>query len=228
VEQLDTLHLVETPEGIDLQSELAGPVVRALAYLIDILIRSLILTLLSIVLAFAGVAGVGGILIVSFLLEWFYPVWFEVYRNGQTPGKKYMGIAVVNDDLTPITLSSSIIRNLLRFVDFLPFGYLAGLTTMVLTRRFQRLGDLAASSLVIYRNPTREHSALRDETPQPPPVPLSVEDQIAIIAFTERHQELSAARQEELADILSEITHKRGDKNIRYLRSIGNWLLGVR
>ena len=228
MEQLDTLHLVETPEGIDLQSELAGPVVRALAYLIDILIRSLILSLLSIILAFAGVAGIGGILIVSFLLEWFYPVWFEVYRNGQTPGKKNMGLAVVNDDLTPITLSSSIIRNLLRFVDFLPFGYLAGLTTMVLTRRFQRLGDLAAGSLVIYRNPARENSALLDETPQPPPVPLSLEDQIAIIAFTERHQELSAARQEELADILSEITHRRGDKNIRYLRSIGNWLLGVR
>ena len=56
--QLDTIYLVETPEGIDLQAELAGPIVRSLAYAIDLTIRGFALGIISIVLAFAGNIGI--------------------------------------------------------------------------------------------------------------------------------------------------------------------------
>ena len=226
--QLDTVYLVETPEGIDLQAQLAGPVSRAIAYSIDVTIRSLILTVIWIVLIFAGNTGIGIILLLSFILEWFYPVLFEVYNNGQTIGKKYMGLTVVNDDLTPINWGGSIIRNLLRFADFMPFGYLGGLLSMILSNKFQRLGDLAVGSLVIYKSETGQHASLPICQPQPPSIPLSLEDQIAIIGFTERHEDLSYDRQKELANILADITHLEPEKNIKYLRGVGNWLLGVR
>ncbi|MDH5572818.1 MAG: RDD family protein [Gammaproteobacteria bacterium] len=226
--QLDTIHLVETPEGIDLQAELAGPVSRGLAYSIDIIIRGIVLGVLSIILLTGGKAGYGIILILTFLMEWFYPVLFEVYYNGQTIGKKYMGLYVVNDDLTPICWGSSLTRNLLRFIDFFPFAYLSGLLSMILSKRFQRLGDISAGSLVVYKQNKKQDASLPVCESYPPPVPLTVDDQIAIIGFTERHNDLSQDRQQELANILSGITNKKHSNNIEYLRGVGNWLLGVK
>jgi uncharacterized RDD family membrane protein YckC len=226
--QLDTVYHVETPEGIDLQAQLAGPVARILAYAVDVSIRSVVLTIASIFLALADNAGVGITLILAFLLEWLYPVFFEVLRNGQTPGKKYLGLTVVNDDLTAIGLGSSVLRNLLRFADFLPFGYITGLVSMTVTKKFQRLGDLAAGSIVIYQTDQQHTSQLPECHSSPPPMVLALEDQTALINFIERHHELSPDRQQELADILQEVTHKRGKESIAYLRGIGAWLLGVK
>ncbi|MEJ2416940.1 MAG: RDD family protein [Exilibacterium sp.] len=109
------------PEGIDLHAELAGPIPRILAYTVDIFIRLIALTTVSATLSFMGKAGTGVILVLSFLAEWFYPVIFEVLNKGQTPGKLTLGLAVVNDDLTPISWGTSVLRNLLRAADFLPF-----------------------------------------------------------------------------------------------------------
>lgn len=225
---VDTNYLVETPEGIDMQSELAGPVARTLAYAIDITIRTVILAVASIILAIAGTAGIGFILVISFLLEWFYPVLFEVFRQGQTPGKRAMGLAVVNEDLTPVRLGTSVIRNLLRFADFLPFAYLFGLTSMVISSKFQRLGDLAAGTLVIYRVATPLAHDLPKVTPIAPPISLNLEEQTAVINFTQRHQDISLERQQELAGILANVTAKDGEENVTYLRSVGNWLMGIR
>lgn len=226
--QLDTVYHVETPEGIDLQAQLVGPVARILAYSIDVTIRSVALIIASIFLALADNTGIGITLILAFLLEWLYPVFFEVLRKGQTPGKKYLGMAVVNDDLTAIGLGSSVMRNLLRFADFLPFGYITGLVSMTVTEKFQRLGDLAAGSIVIYHTVQPHNFRLPECHSAPPPLVLSLEDQTALINFIERHHELSPDRQQELADILQDVTHKRGKENITYLRSIGAWLLGVK
>lgn len=225
--QLDTVYLVETPEGIDLQAELAGPIVRAMAYAIDLTVRGVVLGIISIILAFAGNIGIGIILLISFILEWFYPVLFEIYNNGQTIGKKSMDLTVVNDDLTAISWGSSLIRNLLRFADFFPFAYLFGFISMVLTKKFQRLGDLAAGSIVIYKQKTRKNTALPKCQSHPSPISLSLEDQIAIISFTERHDDLSDDRQKELADILSDVIPQKSN-SINYLRGIGSWLLGVK
>jgi uncharacterized RDD family membrane protein YckC len=229
VEPLDTLYQVETPEGIDLHADIAGPVPRALAYAIDVGLRTAALMILGIVFMFLpGYSGQGLLLLLMFLLEWFYPVLFEVYRNGQTPGKKWLGLAVVNDDLTPVLWSASLVRNLLRAVDFLPLAYLGGLCSMVLNGRFQRLGDLAAGTLVVHRPPARAAGTLPECKPRAPFAALALDDQIALIDFAQRHGEISAERQRELANILSEMTGQRDAAAVEHLRGIGAWLAGAR
>ena len=223
---LDTTYNVETPEGIDLRAQAAGPVPRMLAFAVDVFYRSLVLIGLGIALAFADRAGMGIWLVCSFLLEWFYPVYFEVMRGGQTPGKKAFGLMVVNDNLTPISWGASLLRNLLRFADFLPFAYAAGVISMTLNRNFQRLGDMAAGTLVVYREAEHRQSALPDVAPLAPPRGLQLADQLAVISLTERHGELSDARQRELADLLQPVTGKSDRAALNYLRAVGNWLLG--
>jgi uncharacterized RDD family membrane protein YckC len=223
---LDTIYQVETPEGIDLHAPLAGPVPRILAYAIDITIRLLVILAVSIALAFAGNTGMGLILLISFLLEWFYPVFFEVYRQGQTPGKKYLALRVVNDDLTPVNFGTSLIRNLLRVADFFPLFYIGGIISMVLSNRFQRLGDLAAGTIVIHQASVSTLITLPTVLPRAPMVPLLLEDQIAIIEFTQRHNQLSFSRQQELANIIKQVLQTDDEHAVTRLQEIGCWLIG--
>lgn len=222
--------LVETPESIDLQAEPAGPVVRSLAFAIDFAIRATFLFVLSMLLLFAGRAGGGLMLIAWFLVDWFYPVFFEVLGQGQTPGKKKMGLMVVNDDLTPIRWGTSILRNLLRWADFFPFFYTAGLICMASSRHHKRLGDIAAGTLVIYKERDDESVDIPADADraQPSPVTLEREEQLAMISFMQRHGQLSPDRQRELADILAPLLPVEGPNRVRYLHGIGRWLLGDR
>jgi uncharacterized RDD family membrane protein YckC len=222
---LDTRYQVETPEGIDLHAQLAGPVPRILAYLIDVVLRGAVLFALSVALYAAGNAGMGLLLVLVFLLEWFYPVLFEVYARGQTPGKKAMQLTVVNDDLTPVDWSASIVRNLLRAADFFPFGYFVGLICMTLSGHFQRLGDLAAGTLVIHQEQQMNTLSLPDIPPRIPPVALSLEDQVAVINFTQRHQQLTRSRQQELAAIVRDLMQSNSEQAVEHLQGIGCWLL---
>ena len=150
VSLLDNRIEVATPEGVNIELTPAGPIVRIAAFAIDCLIRMAILLAVSITFSSAGNFGSGIVLISYFFIEWFYPVCFELLRNGQTPGKRAMSITVVLEDATPIRFSNSLIRNLLRVVDFLPVGYLFGIVATVVNPRFQRIGDLFAQTLVIY------------------------------------------------------------------------------
>jgi len=225
---LDTLYLVETPENIELEAELAGPVARVLAYAIDLGIRSIALTAISIAMLTFGQTGWGLFLIFSFLLEWFYPVAFEVFRQGQTPGKKMMGLVVINDDLTPVTASNSVVRNLLRAADFFPFFYLGGLVSMVLNPRFQRMGDMAAGTLVVYQREIKQDVPLPNVLPCQPAVHLKREEEVAIVNFTQRHNTLSKPRQQELANVLEEFSGKAAGSRVKFLQGVGNWLMGDR
>ena len=225
---VDTAYFVETPEGIDLEAQLAGPVPRVLAYTIDVTIRALILSVLSGILFVFDRMGVGIFLLISFLFEWFYPVFFEIYRQGQTPGKRRLNIVVVNDDLTPVTLDASMTRNLLRAADFLPFAYLLGLLSICMGKYFQRLGDIAAGTIVIHQSPEQKAVKLPECEPVMAPVVLELEDQAALINFTQRHDQLTTARQQELADILKDITKQDPKDAVSYLQGIGAWLLGTR
>lgn len=226
---IDTAYLVETPEGIDLEAQLAGPIPRILAYSIDLLFRAIFLGVISIIaLLFFQRMGMGVILILSFLLEWFYPVIFEVYRKGQTPGKKRLHLAVVNDNLTPVTWGASMTRNLLRAADFFPFAYLFGLITMTTGKRFQRLGDIAAGTIVIHRPPVQDSVELPQCDPIMSPITLELEDHVALVNYAQRHKQLTQARQQELAEILSDVTRQKPGSAVAYLHGIGNWLLGAR
>ena len=219
----DTVRRHETPEGIRLELRLAGPVVRACAWSIDMLIRAILYGLVSGIFAFFGGVGTSVMLIMFFLIEWFYPVVFELY-NGASPGKIAMGLVVMQDNGTPVTFSSSLIRNLLRAADFLPFLYAAGLLSMLMNGNFQRLGDLAAGTLVVYRETDQARVKLAAAEVRRPPVDLSVDEQWELIRFAERCPQLSQERQIELATSLYPITGKQGSAAVTEILGYAAWL----
>ena len=226
---MDTVYDVETPEGIDLNARLVGPLPRLMAFSIDFAIRAGIYLIVAIGLGLFGETGWGIFLICLFLLIWLYPIFFEVFKGGQTPGKKSMGMVVVNQDLTPVRFEASVIRNFLRTVDFLPSLYLFGLVSMCLSGKFQRLGDMAAGTIVIYRPQQNSQLDLPEAQLEAPPAGLSESEQMAIISFARRHKELSQARQLELANILEPSVSDTPEKSsVTKLHGMGNWLVGKR
>jgi hypothetical protein len=133
----------------------------------------------------------------------------------------------VHDDGTPVAWSTSIIRNLLRAADFLPVMYIFGLTSMLMNRPFKRLGDLAAGTLVIYDHmphPFRNDSWADDA--QAPLVPLTAEEQRALLQFAERRESLSESRQIELTEILKPLTGKDGSEGLATTLRIANGIGG--
>lgn len=225
---LDTSRHFETPEGITLGLAVAGPVVRAQAWLVDAAIRVLIYIACFYTLFLLGNTGAGLFSITVFLMEWFYPVLFEVLNDGATPGKKMFDIKVINDNGTPVRWSASIVRNLLRTVDFLPVFYGVGLCCTLLNRDFKRLGDMAADTLVIYNPPQQQEPELPPATATAPPLSLSLIEQRSILEFAERSPEISAERSVELAEILSPLTHQQGEAAADELRRYAHWIQGRR
>jgi uncharacterized RDD family membrane protein YckC len=211
---IDTIHAVQTPEGVDLSLRVAGPVPRALAWGVDLVLQifgggaaaSVLVSLLG-----GSGFGVGLALIALFLVSWFYPVAFEVLAHGQTPGKRFLGLRVVQENGTPVGWSASVLRNFLLVADFLPLLYLAGLTSMCLDPSFRRLGDLAAGTLVVHTDSQPRLWRSRRPEPslapaEPPPLPLTLEEQGAVIAFAERASLLSPERALELAAIPASVS----------------------
>jgi uncharacterized RDD family membrane protein YckC len=227
---LDTRYRVEIPGGIHLEAQVVGPIPRSFAFLIDKVIQAIAISAMSIAAIPLGMGGIGGgfFLIFLFAVEWLYPVLFELLMGGQTPGKKVLGIAVVNDDLSPVTLGTSLVRNLLRTVDFLPLLYLGGVITMLSNRRFQRLGDLAAGTLVISSTRAAQAAAVVDVQPLAPALQLSRSEQTTLVEFLQRSSQISQPRQQELASILEGITHDKGEDGVDRLRRYGAWYLGMR
>jgi uncharacterized RDD family membrane protein YckC len=227
---LDTVRRVATPEGCELNLRIAGPTVRARAWLFDFIVRLLIFVVAVLILAKFDRLGSGIALLLAFVLEWLYPVIFEVYWHGATPGKKMSNLVVLHDDGTPIGWGASFARNTLRFVDFLPFGYACGLLTIWLNQDGKRLGDLLAGTVVVYRS---ESPALviKDDffDAEAPPFPLTLPEQRALVEYRQRAAMLTEARADELAELalpLTEGMHPAAAK-MRLLR-IANTLLGRR
>ncbi|MDD2100281.1 RDD family protein [compost metagenome] len=223
---LDTRYQVETPEGIDLPLRPAGLMVRALAFSIDLVLRGLILGLLFIVLAMLGKLGAGLVSILLFGVSWWYMVLFEVFNQGCSPGKQWMGLRVIQDDGTPVGWSASLLRNLLRFVDMLPFGYFLGAISCLQHPNFKRLGDLAAGTLVIYREQLLTRPQLPPAQPRRPPFALTLSEQRAILGFAERQAGLSDARVNELATILARPLQVTPPRAVAELNGIAHGLLG--
>ncbi|MFK3792549.1 MULTISPECIES: RDD family protein [Pseudomonas] len=224
---LDTRYQVETPEGIDLPLRPAGLLVRTLAYGLDLGIRALVMGVLFVALGFFGEIGIGLGSILLFLISWWYMVLFEVLNQGRSPGKQMMGLRVVQDDGTPIGWSASLTRNLLRFADMLPFAYFLGAISCLQHPAFKRLGDLAAGTLVIYREQTVERPQLPPATPRSAPFALSLDEQRAILGFAERQAQLSAERTQELAAILAQPLHVPTAQATAELNGIARGFLGA-
>lgn len=199
---IDTRQTLETPEGTDLSLYPAGFWIRSLAYTLDWLLRIAVVVVAGIALGASGM-GQGLTLVIYFLMEWFYPVIFEVWRGGQTIGKKSLHIKVINDDGTPVTFAGSLIRNLLRVVDFLPGFYVTGIIASLCNRHFKRLGDLAAGTVVVYANPLAASPVLESVGSRPVPEGFSTDEQRFLLAFAQRSSTMSPARQAELAQVLA-------------------------
>jgi uncharacterized RDD family membrane protein YckC len=224
---LDTTRRVATPEGIELTLHLAGPVPRAMAWAIDLAIRLAIVMGVGMVALQFGQAGVGVMLLAAFFVEWLLPAWFEAVWRGQTPGKRAMGLTVLNDDGTPVRWPAALTRNLLRAVDFLPFFYGIGLLAMLTSRDFKRLGDLAAGTVVVYQAERPAHEGIPESAPVAPPVPLDLEEQRAVLELAERSATLTRERLEELAELPTPLVGTlQGERAALRLLGMANYLAG--
>ena len=190
---IDDSYDLRTPEQIDLHYDLAGLGSRFMAMAIDTLIQGAVVGALAAVfglgaaifaISFRDLFGRDGFLILSagaaiailqiFLLTWGYFLIFELIWNGQTPGKRIAGIRVLTTRGEPVTLVHALVRNLLRLVDMLPTSYMVGAICILLTRRGQRLGDLAAGTVVV-----RERHAELPRTLPPLDPALALPPQLA-------------------------------------------------
>ncbi len=232
---LDTTIAVVTPENIAFEYQLAGPFRRLPAYLIDLAVRwgitlgviavlSVISGMMSIFVAVIGPFMTAIMVILHFVISWFYGTIFEAYFNGRTIGKWACGIRVIDVDGRPVTGKSALLRNLLRIADLAPLAAISeiaedvppifliptgmiGLLSMVMTRRLQRLGDLAAGTMVIvdersWRLPVAKVedprvAALSSFVPGDYRVSRSMARTLAI--YAERRHFLTPARRREIA-----------------------------
>ena len=228
---LDTRFTAETPEGIALALRPAGVVSRFYAFAIDLLIRFGVVIVAVMILSQLGNFGGGLFLMLIFGMEWFYPVVFELALAGATPGKRALGLRVVMDSGLPVTPAASLVRNLLRAADFLPFSYGFGFASMLMRGDFKRIGDLAAGTLVVHAKSVALHGPLPEATPIAPARALSPREQSAVIAWAGRSARLTEARLGELAAIaapaLGAARDTPKDTTLRLL-GMAQWLMGKR
>lgn len=154
---------IDTPEHIALELPLAGVGSRFLALAYDSLLQLVVLAGLGIVAAGIGLLIVpatgrpslglwlfAALLLIGFVVYMGYFALFETIWNGQTPGKRLVGLRVIDVSGRPVTAYAAILRNLLRLVDQLPGFYALAIVSVLLTERNQRLGDLAAGTVVVH------------------------------------------------------------------------------
>jgi uncharacterized RDD family membrane protein YckC len=218
---------IETPEQIDVAFEVAGLGSRFLAKAVDWLVKwgTIVAAgmLVAIAVAFLGQGPFGKaapVLLVACLVALFYAyflgfdVYFEVRQNGQTPGKRRAGIRVIREGGSAVDFRSACIRNLLGMADFLPAFYLLGSFLILLTPKGQRVGDLAAGTLVIRERaleapvePTAEIEKLASGDFTFTPTQLaacSPEDRYILRSFFQRYRQLEAHSRIKLARRLAE------------------------
>jgi uncharacterized RDD family membrane protein YckC len=201
---------IATPEGVDLELTLAGVGSRFASALVDYLIQLAILIALAVVLGLGfGVVGEGwgaaAWIVLSFLLFIGYDVAFEVLASGRTPGKRLNGLRVVREDGGPVTFPTSAVRNTLRIVDILPGVYLVGIVSILVSERNQRIGDLAAGTLVVRERKVPPPTLWLPQRAAPA-LDASAIDQLelaAVRSFLARRYELTADARVQLAHELA-------------------------
>jgi hypothetical protein len=166
--------------------------------------------------------GMGLGLIVMFLLEWGYYIASEMLMGGQSLGKRALHLRVIRENGLPLSFSDSFLRNLLRAADFLPLLNALGLVVLSVDRRFRRLGDLVAGTIVVHEERHAIRPALEITPPPkadelrrlPRQLDLARDELDALELFVRRSGEINPAREIELAEIVAPIYAKRFD--VRY------------
>jgi uncharacterized RDD family membrane protein YckC len=159
---------IDTPENVAFDYEVAGIGSRFLAAIVDTLLIVLLLVLVYATLILVArplsnldlpsdtittwLFAIFGLL--AFLSLWGFYILFEMVWNGQSPGKRWVGLRVIRTDGTPISFVESLVRNLVRLIDFIPSFYGVGMVAMFVNAQARRLGDLVAGTIVVYDRPT--------------------------------------------------------------------------
>lgn len=145
---------IRTPEGITFAYPLAGPVTRCMAWVMDLLVQgTLILGALFLMTGLFAVSpdlGSGVFTIALLVLPPAYGILLEWFWRGQTIGKRMFRLRVMDADGLRLQFHQVVMRNLVRFVDMLPGFYLLGGMACLISRKAQRLGDLAAGTIVVH------------------------------------------------------------------------------
>ena len=219
LESVDRTLDVRTPESIAFSYELAGLGSRFLALIVDQAIQ--VLTLMAIFFGLFWTAArvdngrapavtdklamslaIASIITIVFTILFGYFIAFEALWNGQTPGKKLLGLRVVRDGGYPIDFGASVIRNLIRVGEWILGYYLISAVSALLSPENKRLGDIAAGTIVVRdaRMAAPRDFARRDDEPvYAPTTYLSGEERALIKRYLERRDTLAADRRAELA-----------------------------
>ena len=216
---LDTVIRIVTPENIAFSYQLASFSQRACAYFIDMMVLGFIVMLIGCLLMFmvSWLYLPGGLAMVIlfmtvFFLYWFFGAFFETIWNGQTPGKRLLGIRVLSTEGQPINSFQAFIRNIMRFADLQPLmcGGIA-FAVMLCSKRFQRFGDLLCCTMVIvdentcgrYELVKFKHPDIFRVTEQLPPIALPPETLKVLALYVHRRKAISPRRREHIATILA-------------------------
>lgn len=147
------VHAVRTPENVVFEFELAGLSTRALGWAVDVCVMAVLVGLSATVSSVFGLvlAGFAKALyfVALFAIQWGYGAVLEWRWQGQTVGKRLVGVRVLGSNGLAISIGQAALRNLLRVVDILPGGYLLGGLSVLLDSRCRRFGDIAADTLVV-------------------------------------------------------------------------------
>ena len=235
--KIDCVVRVVTPENIEFEYMVAGPFQRIPAFLIDMAVRTSIFVFVIMAFSFLGIPLGSSTMAVAFtvgilsffLLSWVYGTYMETRFNGRTIGKMALKLRVISADGRPINGTQAALRNMLRLCDFMPPltltllipdapaanaipTCLIGLVAMTLTERMQRVGDLAAGTMVVWEGRKGYNTNLQPEDPRayalseliPPTFQVSRTLAKAVALYMERRVYLSAQRREEIARNLAE------------------------
>lgn len=144
---------IQTPEGVIFSQTLAGPVIRFAAWFFDAMIISVLSGMIGMIISLLAIVsldiGVALYILSYFVLSIGYGIAFEWLWRGQTVGKKVLRLRVVDAEGLKLQFHQIAVRNLLRFVDSLPLLYAVGGTWCWFSGKFQRLGDIAANTIVV-------------------------------------------------------------------------------
>lgn len=216
---------IDTPEQIPLEFTIATLGSRFLALGIDTLLQLLaILTLLALVTGIRLLVGplrgdtaenwlLALVLLGAFTIYYGYFGFFESVWAGQTPGKRVIGLRVIHASGRPVAVYEAILRNVVRIADQLPGIYAVGIFTIFLTERSQRLGDLAADTVVVHEQPVEP---LRTGDPAPGSAThygagrLTAEEIGLVDAFLRRRDQLEGVRELRAGQIAGRIRARLG------------------
>ena len=217
--QLDTVIRIVTPENIAFSYQLASLSQRAIAYCIDMMVLVFVELLIGCLLLFLvsflylpGGFALAVMFISVFLLYWFLGAFFETVWNGQTPGKRLLGIRVLSTEGQPINSFQAVLRNILRLADLQP-GISGGVAfaNMLCNKRFQRFGDLLSGTMVIVDENTYgrhelvkfKHPDIFRVTEMLPPIALTPGTLKALALYVHRRKAVSPRRREHIAAVLA-------------------------